>query len=236
MSDSTSTAELLVRSPCFCFARSVLPPRSVFGPDLLRAWQNLAAAAVSQADKMQAAHALIEKYDTDKVRAPPISSTRTIFRSAPARVGRTVRGQLRRGVPCIPRCLAAWGARACRGAGANLACGCRAERGAGLCGVAGDGERRSSGPTDATGRGQGVAGPRRRAVCAQVLGQDRPRGQVPAQRALSFPLSKRRSWSRRLTDVGCAQDVFAQLDADSDGFVSRVEMGGVTAFLTPADV
>ena len=48
-------------------------------PDFLRAWQNLAAAAVSQADKMQAAHALIEKYDTDKVRAPPISSTRTIF-------------------------------------------------------------------------------------------------------------------------------------------------------------
>ena len=82
VSDSTSTAELLVRSPCFCFARSVLPPRSVFGPDLLRAWQNLAAAAVSQADKMQAAHALIEKYDTDKVRAPHISSTPTIFRSA----------------------------------------------------------------------------------------------------------------------------------------------------------
>ena len=52
----------------------------------------------------------------------------------------------------------------------------------------------------------------------------------------SSPPSKRRSWSRRLTDVGCAQDVFAQLDADSDGFVSRVEMGGVTAFLTPADV
>ena len=52
----------------------------------------------------------------------------------------------------------------------------------------------------------------------------------------SSPPSKRRSRSRRLTDVGCAQDVFAQLDADSDGFVSRVEMGGVTAFLTPADV
>ena len=57
---------------------------------------------------------------------------------------------------------------------------------------------------------------------------------LPAQPACTR--SKRRSRSRRLTDVGCAQDVFAQLDADSDGFVSRVEMGGVTAFLTPADV
>jgi hypothetical protein len=32
------------------------------------------------------------------------------------------------------------------------------------------------------------------------------------------------------------QDVFVELDTDRNGFVSRLEMGGVKAFLTPQDL
>jgi hypothetical protein len=48
-----------------------------------------------------------------------------------------------------------------------------------------------------------------------------------------------RSIAPLLTAATCVcapQDVFAELDADGNGFVSRLEMAGVKAFLTPQDL